>query len=255
MSDYLARNRLWQSPNLQTRLAEARVVIAGVGGLGWQIGAALIGLGVRTLHVFDPDRLETVNLNRLWGCRREDIGSTKVGLFADLATSVNDGIDIHRYAESVPCESFERALDQADVVFGGFDRPEPRLATQLLAIEHRIVYVDSGVLLKKTDGGLVGSGQVFVYRGEESSCILCAGLRLSSLAYLDERSIALPSSGMINGIVSHLAVSTWVKMLSGEAVPELLHFDWNRHSTQSFERLPRNPNCPICTGGTRAHAQ
>ena len=34
--------------------------------------------------VFDPDVLETVNINRLWGCHRHQLGATKVEIFAAL---------------------------------------------------------------------------------------------------------------------------------------------------------------------------
>jgi len=253
--EYLDRNLLWQSDSLSGAIQRSKVLIAGVGGLGWQIGASLVGLGVQRFSIFDPDPLEAVNLNRLWGCSLQMAGKSKVELFADLTKGVSQDIQINTYAQSIPSEAFELELADSDVIFGGFDAPEPRLATQVLAKKHKKLYIDAGVTIKCGQAGLSGTGQVFRYRGgyDEScasghsqACILCAGLGLNNKGYLDEQAKPLPSSGVLNGILGQLAVSTWLKILQQENVPDMLYFNWNNFNLIPVWSLPVKPDCPLC---------
>lgn len=242
-----ARNLLWQSPELAARLRESRVVLGGVGGLGWTIGGALVGLGVRKLEVFDFDVLDATNLNRLWGCTRDDVGVLKTELFRRKALGIAPGMELTAHTAKIPCESFEAALDRADVLFGAFDGAEPRLAAQLLSRPRGVPYIDSGVgFREEAPGQRSGFGQVYVALGEEAVCLVCVGMRLASPGYNRPRLPPEPSSGVLNGIIANLAVSTWLSLLSGATVPALLRFSWTSMTLQSQSTLDRRPGCPIC---------
>lgn len=246
MEDYRDRNRLWQSNSLESRIANARIVIGGIGGLGWQIGGSLVGLGARNLTLFDPDSLEIVNLNRLWGCSQHQIGKTKVQIFQETAHCVDDGVAIKTHVEAVPCLNFEKALENADVVFGGFDKPEPRLATQILALKSNTLYIDAGVSILTNDNQFTGRGQVFFSKHRESGCLVCAGLRLDNMGYRGEGEGPLPSSGVLNGILANLAISTWLHHLQDKDVAPITYFDWGNLALHTIPTLKKRHNCPIC---------
>jgi len=249
--DYQARNRLWQPETLQEQLAQVSVIIGGMGGLGWHLGSALIGLGVKHLTIFDPDTLETTNLNRLWGCRVDDVGQPKVDIFKRMALSTHHDLMLTTHQQAIPTPEFERALKQADVIFGGYDRPEPRLATQLLSLKYNTPYIDAGVALQSTERGFRCTGQVFTSIPEasrlESGCIVCSGLRQGSIGYRGEGGIAPdPSSSIPNAILANLSVSTWVQYLQGETAPTLRVFNWNQMSIEPIESIDQRADCPIC---------
>ena len=107
MNNYCDRNELWQTESLKQALSQANVVIAGMGGLGWVVGSSLIGLGVKELHIFDPDAIEAVNFNRLWGCGMPHVGQPKVTVFKTLAESVDDSVTIHPYETAIPNQTFQ----------------------------------------------------------------------------------------------------------------------------------------------------
>ncbi|WP_083438176.1 HesA/MoeB/ThiF family protein [Caldimonas brevitalea] len=244
--DSLDRNSLWQTPNLYDRIATARVVVGGVGGIGWLIGTALIGLGVRRLELFDPDELSVANFNRLWGCGRHQVGQPKARIFADLAKGLNPEIEIKFHIETIPSPTFERALADADVVFGGYDAAEPRLATQLLALANNVMFIDAGVAIEANDDGFLGFGQVFVSEGKHSACIVCAGLRADSIGYRGDGPEPQPSSGVLNGMVANTAVSLWMQHLLGQEVPPMTSFNWNNLTLQPQKAIQRRQHCPIC---------
>lgn len=247
MQDYRDRNRLWQPSHLQYKIDNAHVVLGGMGGIGWSIGSALIGLGVRNFSVFDPDVLETVNINRLWGCHRHQLGQPKVEIFAALAHEVDPAINIARFRQTIPSDEFVQAIAKADVVFGGYDLPEPRLATQVLALKHNTVYIDTGTAIQPhREGSFSGFGQVFLSSSPADVCIVCAGLRMDDMGYRGEGGGPLPSSGVINGVLANLAVSTWMKSLMGEPTESLIRFDWNSATLSTVPALHKRNECPIC---------
>src|SRR2546423_10466869 len=65
----------------QQALANAKVIMIGAGGLGGEIGEALVRKGVGTLTVLDFDVVELSNLNRqLFG--KNDLGRPKAHCLA-----------------------------------------------------------------------------------------------------------------------------------------------------------------------------
>lgn len=246
MEDCLHRNKLWQPESLQSAISGASVVVGGIGGLGWQISSALIGLGVSKLAIFDPDTLERTNLNRLWGCRPSDIGQPKVDVFKQLAIGVKSDLDIRCYQQSIPCQSFEREVRQADVVFGAYDQPEARLATQVLTRSNNVLYLDSGVGLKMHNTSYQGYGQVFYDDCSHTPCIVCCGLRQDSSGYHFFNGAPLPSSGVLNGHLANLAVSIWLQHLEGKAIPAITRFKWNTLQLEQTKNLESEDSCPIC---------
>lgn len=246
MDDYCDRNLLWQSADFQKKLENARIVIGGMGGLGWCVGSSLIGLGARNISVFDADSFELANLNRLWGCSRKDIGTPKVSLFQKLAQGVDSSITIDVIEENIPSPAFEEAIRCADVVFGCYDTPEPRLSTQIFSLRQDTTYIDIGTSISLDNVGFEGFGQVFVNQNQDSPCIVCCGLRQSELNYQGDGGGAEPSSGVLNSLLSNLGVCLWIQLLQGQTVPIVTQFEWNKIAIEKYENLERRPGCPIC---------
>src|SRR5262245_11654571 len=80
---HFSDRRPGEAAQLQDRLTQARVLIAGVGGLGTWTAAALACSGVGHLTLVDDDRVELSNLNRQFLYRASDIGRLKVEAAAD----------------------------------------------------------------------------------------------------------------------------------------------------------------------------
>ncbi len=105
----------------QRRLAEARVVVLGAGGLGSAVVPALVAAGVGTVVVVDDDRVESTNLHRQTLHGVGDVGRAKVGSAADAAAALSPETDVVPVAARFEAANAAELLEGADLVIDGTD--------------------------------------------------------------------------------------------------------------------------------------
>jgi hypothetical protein len=212
----------------QSALRNLRVGIVGVGGTGSAVAEQLYRLGVGHLTLFDGDRLEDTNLNRVFGSRRSDIGEYKV----DIAKRHLDAIDLGPVVRAVPHHITQlnsaRELPTCDVIFGCTDKEIPRGILIQVAIRYAIPVFDMGVLLDSVGGNLRGvHGRVTTLLPGEA-CLLCRGrisaegMRIEGLSQEDR------ANQIRNGYAPELpepapAVIPFTSSVASFAVAEFLH--------------------------------
>lgn len=98
----------------QRRLAAARVLVIGAGGLGSATVPYLVGAGVGTIGVIDDDRVQLSNLHRQIAHGTADVGRAKTDSLAETA---------HRLDPSVTIVSHQLRLTSANAldVFADYD--------------------------------------------------------------------------------------------------------------------------------------
>ena len=105
----------------QRRLADARVVVLGAGGLGSFVVPALVAAGVGTVVVVDDDDVDVTNLHRQLLHAPGDVGRLKVESAADAAFDLSPDTNLVpaaiRFDETVADE----LLAGADLVVDGTD--------------------------------------------------------------------------------------------------------------------------------------
>jgi molybdopterin-synthase adenylyltransferase len=108
----------------QRRLADARVTMLGVGGLGSWAAYALACCGVGELVLVDGDRVEESNFNRQILYRERDIGRPKVDAAAEALAEFDSALRLETVARRLDSEDAVRAVaDGADFVVNGADWP------------------------------------------------------------------------------------------------------------------------------------
>jgi len=129
----------------QQALTTARVILIGAGGLGGEIGEALVRKGVGTLTILDFDVVELSNLNRqLFG--KNDLGKPKSHcLSRNLSKLGFLGSRIEGYSLSFQ-DALQYGVDMvADVVVCGVDNNPCRIAVSSYYQEQKIPVVFTAV--------------------------------------------------------------------------------------------------------------
>lgn len=105
----------------QRRLADARVVVLGAGGLGSFVVPALVAAGVGTVVVVDDDEVDATNLHRQLLHAPGDVGRLKVESAADAAFDLSPDTDLVPAAIRFDDAVADELLAGADLVVDGTD--------------------------------------------------------------------------------------------------------------------------------------
>ncbi|MBQ9399162.1 MAG: tRNA threonylcarbamoyladenosine dehydratase [Bacteroidales bacterium] len=112
------------------RLAAARVVVVGVGGVGAMAAEMLVRAGVGHLTVIDSDSVNTTNINRQLLALNSTVGRSKVEVLSQRLLDINPGLDLHieeTYLTELNVESLIRK-GECDHVVDAIDTISPKVA-------------------------------------------------------------------------------------------------------------------------------
>lgn len=110
---------------LQDKLQDARVAIAGLGGLGSTIAIALARAGVGHLHLIDFDKVDISNLNRQQ-YRIMDIGLNKTDCLKEQIALINPYLDVTTDTLRVTPENIKNLFENDTIICEAFDKPEAK---------------------------------------------------------------------------------------------------------------------------------
>ncbi|MHB8056747.1 MAG: sulfur carrier protein ThiS adenylyltransferase ThiF [Desulfuromonadaceae bacterium] len=192
------------TPGVHTRLKQASVGIAGVGGLGSVVAVALARIGVGRLVIADFDVVEPSNLNRQQYFI-DQIGHYKVDALTSNLQRINPYITVEPHRILLCPENIAATFADCRVVVEAFDRAEMKAMLVNCVLEsmpHCTVVAASGV-----------AGY-----GPNNSI---ATRRVSKRLYLtgDAVSEAAPGSGLMAprvGIAAHHQANQAIRILLGE---------------------------------------
>ncbi len=133
-----SRNIGWVTNQEQTRLRNARVAIAGMGGVGGSHLLTLTRLGVGGFNLADFDQFELENFNRQTGANLHSIGRPKLECLIESARAINPELDIQAFPEGVAPEQAHRFLEDCDVYLDGLDFFALAARRAVFAASHRM---------------------------------------------------------------------------------------------------------------------
>ncbi|GAB79119.1 sulfur carrier protein ThiS adenylyltransferase [Austwickia chelonae] len=128
-------------------LSEARVGVAGLGGLGSQIALALARTGVGNLHLVDHDVVDLANLNRQ-AYDLADLGLPKTTALAERIARVNPYLKVTTQDIRVTADDAVQVFTGCTIVCEAFDDPAAKaMLTESLLVEdpHMVVVGASGM--------------------------------------------------------------------------------------------------------------
>lgn len=221
----------------QRRLAEARVAVVGVGGLGAPAALYLAAAGVGHLTLIDPDEVAMDNLHRQVLYREDDVGRLKVLAARDNIHLRNAGIAITPHAERLTAASATRLLGQHDLVLDGLDDPLARDVLNVACRELTTPWIQASVSQ--------WCGELAFMDPHHGPCYRCLfpEIERTPLASCAETGVLGPVVGTIALWQATLAL----RYLMGEELPVGSLWTWDAKTfRQDRFNVPVDETCVVC---------
>jgi adenylyltransferase/sulfurtransferase len=223
----------------QERLAGARVLCVGAGGLGSPLALYLAAAGVGTLGLVDFDAVDETNLQRQILHGTKDVGRSKLDSAADRLHDVNPHVRVEPHRTRLTSENALEILAGYDVVVDGTDN-----------FPTRYLVNDACVLLGKPN--VYGSifrweGQVSVFGMPDGPCYRCL-FREPPPPGLVQNCAEGGVLGVLPGIIGTLQAVEVVKLVLGAGKPLVGRLLLVDALGTEFRKVTirRNPECPVC---------
>ncbi|MBK1649631.1 HesA/MoeB/ThiF family protein [Rhabdochromatium marinum] len=223
----------------QERLANARVLILGLGGLGSPAALYLAAAGVGTLLLADHDQVELSNLQRQILHDQAQIGQHKTDSATARLRALNPDTRLIPIPERLE-ESRLRALaTEVDLILDGSDNFATRFAANRASVAAGVPLV-SGAAIRF-------EGQVSAFSARPGEpCYHC--LYPETGGDSDASCAANGILAPVVGLIGSLQACEAIKILTGLGEPlfgRLLLLDALRMQWREL-RLAADPNCPVC---------
>lgn len=156
------------------RLARARVIIFGVGGVGSWTAEALVRSGVGRLTVVDADRVSASNINRQLMATTSTVGRPKVEVLRERLLDINPSVVIDAVEARFTAESADDFdLQSYDFCIDAIDSLKDKADLLLLATALKVPVASSMGAALKIDPTRIRVAEFWSVKG----CRLAAALR------------------------------------------------------------------------------
>lgn len=159
------RNRHFVPAEVQKRLRQLRVLVAGCGAAGGACTAPLARLGVTHFRLADNGSYEITNLNRQHAFV-DRIGENKAEFHASELLRINPYLDLQAFPEGVTRENLPALVEWADLIIDAVDVTNP-VSIGLKFHLHEVAHARRKPVLSPLDPGLTQYGQTYDYRDEK----------------------------------------------------------------------------------------
>lgn len=129
----------------QARLARARVLIVGMGGLGCPIALYLAAAGIGSLRLVDDDTVSLTNLQRQVLYTEADLGLPKALCAARRLQDLRSDLHVQALVERFTQANADRLTKGCDVVLDGTDNYATRYVIDSTCAHARIPYIYGAV--------------------------------------------------------------------------------------------------------------
>lgn len=229
-------------PEGQGKLLNARVLLAGLGGLNSPAALYLAAAGVGTIGLADPDHVERSNLQRQVLHGESSVGKEKTASAQERIRDLNPDVETVSLSRRIDPDNAPALVRDWDIVVDGTDNFPVRYALNAACIQHEKPLVYGAVMRFQ--------GQVSVFwpsRAADQPCFRC--LMPEQPAASDTPSCSEAGVlGVLPGIVGTLQAAEALKIVLGIGqllTGRILLFD---ALTMEFRemRLNKRPGCPAC---------
>jgi molybdopterin/thiamine biosynthesis adenylyltransferase len=201
----------------ERQIADCLVGIMGLGGGGSHVVQQFAHIGFQRFVIFDDDRVEESNLNRLVGAEARDASAETPKLL--LAKRMIFGLQPYAAVKGYAAkwQQVPEALRECHIVIGCVDGYQQRRELEIACRRYLIHYIDIGMDVHGVDRPVIG-GQV-ILSSPGGPCMKCMGF-LTDEALAEEAKRygdagSRPQVVWPNGVLAATAVGLAVELATG----------------------------------------
>ena len=124
MLNQFSRTQLLLGENAMQELANKRVAVFGIGGVGGYACEALVRSGIGAFDLIDDDKVCLTNLNRQIIATRKTVGKYKTEVMKERMLEINPNVDVRIHncfflpenADKFPFDEYDYIIDAVDTV-------------------------------------------------------------------------------------------------------------------------------------------
>ena len=203
----------------QDRLKNASVMVVGAGAIGNELIKNLALLGIGHIYIYDMDDIENTNLTRSILYRRKDVGRYKVEVAAERAMEINPDVRAKAFISNIIDDVGLGVFRRMDVVLGGLDNREARLAINQSCYKVNRPWIDGAI------EALNGFARVFV--PGQGACYECTMTETDWMLINKRKSCALltheqmaegkiPTTPTSSSVIAGIQVQEMLKLLHAD---------------------------------------
>jgi len=220
----------------QKKLKDAKVLIAGVGGLGSVVSIYLTAAGVGRLVLVDNDIVKLPDLNRQILYTQKDIGRKKVLVAKERLQMLNSDVEIVAVDARITTENINSLVENVDIVVDCLDNWHTRMTLDKAIRDEKKILVHGGI------EGLYG--QVTVIVPYKTICLRCLVSEPKDKEFI-------PVLGTTAGIIGLVEATEVIKLITGIGKPlinRMLIYDGHTMEFSIIELKPTDKCLNICWG-------
>ncbi len=220
----------------QKKISEAKVLVAGAGGLGSTVISNLASLGIGFLGIIDKDIIEPSNFNRQYIHLPENIGKLKSESAGNWVKSYNNDITVKIFNINLNTTNFENIVKDFNIIVDCFDSYKSKFLLNDIAVKKDKILVHGGA------SGFLG--QIVTIIPHKTACLRCL------LSESDENENI--ARGTVSPVVSTIASLQSLEVLKliinqyNLLTNQILAFDALKTEFRKIT-FERNKNCPVCS--------
>ena len=224
----------------QKKLAAAKILIIGAGGLGAPAALYLAAAGVGKIGIVDADKVDLSNLQRQIIHTTKDVGKLKVQSAKETMNEINPDVEVVTYNQYVYSENILPLIDEYDFILDGTDN----FATKFLIN-------DACILANKpfSHAGIIRfRGQLMTVIPGKSACYRCAFKEpppKGAIPTCREAGVV----GAMAGVIGSLQALEAIKYITGAGellCDKLLTFDALSMKFHTINLPKRDGKCAVC---------
>lgn len=226
----------------QAKLAAARVLIVGLGGLGSPAALYLAAAGVGVIGLADPDRVELSNLQRQVLHRQSEIRQLKVDSAVRALLALNAEVLLELHPTFLDKDNAAALLAAYDVVVEATDSFETKYLVNDACVDSGKPFVTAGIIA-------LSGHALFVVPGR-TPCLRCVVPELPlGEPTTAERGVLGAAAGIL-GSLEALEVLRWITGLDAPAQGDVgrLHGVDGEGMRLTTTRVRRRPDCRCAAG-------